>query len=247
MSEDAWTEESLGQKSAEELKALLAAQGAEAASEEPAALVAQLLALQAARAPAAEPTAEPPVKRAKTEDGEVATSGSDSSDSESRTVFIDGLVRPLNAKTLQAMLEARAGRVAELWLNAIKTHCYATFERAEDAARARTELQGVRWPETNPGALAVRASSAAEAADARAAEAAAIAADAARSSSSGSSSTAAPEEREEPATPTDAAPAAPAEPPVEVPLPAEYAQHYNRTETQPPLYWLPRDGRRLDQ
>lgn len=251
MSEEAWTEESLGQKSVDELKALVAAQGAEATGEEPAALVAQLLRLQAEKTPASEAAPEaPPVKRTKTEDGEAATGAEAGSSS---TVFIEGFVRPLNVKTLQSMLEARAGRVTDLWLNAIKTHCYATFARPEDAARARAELQGVHWPETNEGTLTVRASSAAEAARAKDDEAAALAADAAARSSSSSSTAAQPEpagaaagaESEDAATPADER--VPPEPPVEVPLPDEYAQHYNKTATQPTLYWLPRDGKRLDQ
>lgn len=230
MSEETWTEESLGQKSAEELKALLKERGVEAASEEQSALVAQLLQLQTEQTPAAEQTEAPPAKKTRTEGGE----------DDGCTVLIEGLVRPLNVRNLQSMLEARAGPVRALWLNAIKTHCYATFEHAEDAARARTELHGVHWPETSASTLTVRASTVLEAVRAERDEAAAAAAATAARRPAAPPAAAAHEE------PAEEPPRAPAEPPVVVPLPDEYAQHYNKTETQPTLYWLPRDGKKLD-
>lgn len=39
------------------------------------------------------------------------------------------------------------------WMDAIKTHCYATFESEECAARAREALWGLRWPDERGGLL----------------------------------------------------------------------------------------------
>ena len=39
------------------------------------------------------------------------------------------------------------------WMNAIKTHCYATFESEACAARAREALYGLKWPDERGGSL----------------------------------------------------------------------------------------------
>ena len=194
---------------------------------------------------------EPPAKKAKTDDvaAEEATE-----EAQSNTVFIEGFVRPLNLKQVQEMLEEKVGKVTSVWLNSIKTHGFATFESAADAARAIKELHGIHWPESNKATLTVRFSSEEEAAQAKAQEASfdttvekANVADLPQSNkaSGGASSSPAGSPSESEAESDGESQKRPTEPPVLVPLDEQAAAHFNKTETEPVLYWLPCDGEKF--
>jgi apoptotic chromatin condensation inducer in the nucleus len=49
---------------------------------------------------------------------------------------VDNLVRPFTLQALRALL-SETGTVTGLWMPSIKTHCYVTFETAEQAEATR--------------------------------------------------------------------------------------------------------------
>lgn len=66
------------------------------------------------------------------------------------TIRVDGFVRPFTLPKAQALVaEMGGGPLVEkgFWMNAIKTHCYATFSCTEHAAKAREALYNLVWPE----------------------------------------------------------------------------------------------------
>lgn len=69
----------------------------------------------------------------------------------SATIRVDGFIRPFRLVAAKEMLEERGGGplVGEdgMWMDVIKTHCYATFQSEECAARARIALHKYQWPE----------------------------------------------------------------------------------------------------
>lgn len=72
------------------------------------------------------------------------------------TVRVDGFIRPFRLPAAKELLESKGGeKLGEdcFWMNNIKTHCYATFQTEEAAARAREALEGIVWPETHGGTL----------------------------------------------------------------------------------------------
>lgn len=75
-----------------------------------------------------------------------------------RTNFlrIDNFQRPLNNRSLKQWLIEILGTPFEdedIWLNAIKTHCYVDFPSVDAAAAAIERLKGHRWPSSNPRIL----------------------------------------------------------------------------------------------
>lgn len=66
------------------------------------------------------------------------------------TVRVDGFVRPfMQPKARALVMEKGGGPLVEdgFWMDSIKTHCYATFEKEEHAVRAREALYNLVWPE----------------------------------------------------------------------------------------------------
>jgi apoptotic chromatin condensation inducer in the nucleus len=67
------------------------------------------------------------------------------------TIRVDGFVRPFTLPKAQALVvEMGGGPLVDgkgFWMDAIKTHCYATFQKEEHAIKAREALYGLVWPE----------------------------------------------------------------------------------------------------
>ena len=69
---------------------------------------------------------------------------------------IDNFQRPLNIQTLRNWLQERYGKeipMENIWLNAIKTHCYVDLDSPSSAALLRELVHNVQWPDTNPHKL----------------------------------------------------------------------------------------------
>jgi hypothetical protein len=67
-------------------------------------------------------------------------------------IRIDNFQRPLNAKSLLAFLEEQSGSkipLENLWVNAIKTHCYVTFPSEAYATACIRKVTGLRFPSTS--------------------------------------------------------------------------------------------------
>lgn len=98
--------------------------------------------------PPSVPLAEPTVE-ADTEAAALAVP--DPKNPRSATLRVDGFIRPFRLTGVKDLLEEKGGGplVGEhgLWMDAIKTHCYATFESEDSAARARVALYNLTWPE----------------------------------------------------------------------------------------------------
>jgi hypothetical protein len=69
----------------------------------------------------------------------------------SATLRVDGFIRPFRLTGVKELLEEKGeGPLVTdngLWMDAIKTHCYATFESEDSAAKARLALYNLTWPE----------------------------------------------------------------------------------------------------
>jgi apoptotic chromatin condensation inducer in the nucleus len=65
------------------------------------------------------------------------------------TIRVDGFVRPLQLQAAQRLMEEAGGGklvAGGFWMDAIKTHCFATFEAQQHAERAREALYNLKWP-----------------------------------------------------------------------------------------------------
>lgn len=93
---------------------------------------------------------------------------------ETDTLRIDNLQRPFSLNALMELLTSHGGPLEEphtvevdgqevvrdpVWLDAIKTHAYATFRDASHAMKAMESLQGMQWPAASPKHLLIRFSS----------------------------------------------------------------------------------------
>jgi len=193
---------------------------------------------------------QPPMKKQKTgEDSEIVKDKKeeDSAKSEGKYVlFVEGFVRPFTVKNLQTMLETKFGKVTDLWLNDIKTFGYVTFETSEAYELAKKELDGMHWPESNKCTLSVRDSNPDEAQRAKRGGSTqlrpVVKQDVANLPQSRQNASTKDRKEEEPAAAAAAEPA-PREPPIDIPLAEEYEKNFNKTETQPTLYWLTRTGK----
>lgn len=65
-----------------------------------------------------------------------------------RALLITNLVRPFTILQLKAML-SHCGKVKSIWINTIKSRCYAVFASIEEATRARETIHGAVWPSTS--------------------------------------------------------------------------------------------------
>ncbi|KAK7499011.1 hypothetical protein BaRGS_00009820 [Batillaria attramentaria] len=74
----------------------------------------------------------------------------------SKIVHIINLVRPFTLGQLKQLL-GRTGTLVNsgFWINSIKSHCYVTYEKEEEAIETRKALHGARWPQSNPKTLRV--------------------------------------------------------------------------------------------
>lgn len=72
----------------------------------------------------------------------------------SASLYISGLVRPFTLPQLREKL-ASFGEVTYFWIDAVKTHCYCTFDHVASAVAARTGLDDAVWPEASGKALSV--------------------------------------------------------------------------------------------
>ena len=65
------------------------------------------------------------------------------------TLRVDGFVRPFRQPAAKDVMVAVGGALGEggFWMDAIKTHCYATFVSEGDAVKARAALYNRVWPE----------------------------------------------------------------------------------------------------
>ncbi|XP_061549785.1 apoptotic chromatin condensation inducer in the nucleus [Phycodurus eques] len=74
----------------------------------------------------------------------------------SSIVHISNLVRPFTLGQLKELL-GRTGTLVEdgFWIDKIKSHCYVTYSRSEEAVATRDALHGVKWPQSNPKVLNV--------------------------------------------------------------------------------------------
>ncbi|KAG5846233.1 hypothetical protein ANANG_G00147630 [Anguilla anguilla] len=71
-------------------------------------------------------------------------------------IHICNLVRPFTLGQLKELLNETGAVVEEgFWIDKIKSHCYVTYPSVEEAVAARTALQGLKWPQTNPRFLRV--------------------------------------------------------------------------------------------
>ncbi|CAF0749508.1 unnamed protein product [Adineta steineri] len=75
----------------------------------------------------------------------------------SQILYISGLTRPFSVFQLKGLLQ-RYGTLIdnEFWLDKIKSQCFVTYSTLEEAEHAYKELDGCRWPSTNPRTLSVR-------------------------------------------------------------------------------------------
>ncbi|CAF3816649.1 unnamed protein product, partial [Adineta steineri] len=75
----------------------------------------------------------------------------------SQILYISGLTRPFSLFQLKGLLQ-RYGTLIdnEFWLDKIKSQCFVTYSTLEEAEHAYKELDGCRWPSTNPRTLSVR-------------------------------------------------------------------------------------------
>ncbi|KAJ1674242.1 hypothetical protein EV182_003680 [Spiromyces aspiralis] len=67
-------------------------------------------------------------------------------DSDKVGVYIKNLVRPLMAQQVEELL-GKYGACKEVWLNSIKSRCYAEFETPEQAKTAVENIDGTTFPE----------------------------------------------------------------------------------------------------
>jgi len=71
----------------------------------------------------------------------------DKSEEPSLIIIIANLRRPFTTPELREMLEEEFGKLTDLWVNKIKTHCFASFETIEDSRKAREKLHLTIWPQ----------------------------------------------------------------------------------------------------
>lgn len=58
---------------------------------------------------------------------------------------INNFVRPFSEKNCRDMLE-QYGKVVDMWLASIKTHCYVVYETEEQALKAFNATYNTEWP-----------------------------------------------------------------------------------------------------
>jgi len=66
----------------------------------------------------------------------------------SNAIVIRELVRPFTLKNIQELLN-QTGKVVDLWLNSIKSVCYAKLETEEQATVTRNAIHNSKWPLAN--------------------------------------------------------------------------------------------------
>lgn len=83
----------------------------------------------------------------------------DTADPEERattTLRIDNFRRPFTLNAVKAFLRQCGAMVADgFWMNAIKTHCYVTYNTVDEARQTMTRINGHVWPPETGQALAV--------------------------------------------------------------------------------------------
>lgn len=60
-------------------------------------------------------------------------------------IRINNFVRPFVEKNCRELLE-QYGKVTDMWMPSIKTHCYVVYETEEDAMRAYKSTYNLEWP-----------------------------------------------------------------------------------------------------
>ncbi len=71
------------------------------------------------------------------------------------TLLITNFVRPFTIQQLQSFLGQR-GTILDFWMDHIKTHCFVTYTRSEDASLAQREIDGTVWPADTGKSLHVK-------------------------------------------------------------------------------------------
>lgn len=66
---------------------------------------------------------------------------------------IDHFLRPFTLKAVQELL-TKTGTICGFWMDHIKTHCFVTFSKVEEAIETRNALYNLQWP-PNGGKLLV--------------------------------------------------------------------------------------------
>eukprot|EP01087_Luapelamoeba_hula_P007907 TRINITY_DN1946_c0_g1_i1.p1 TRINITY_DN1946_c0_g1~~TRINITY_DN1946_c0_g1_i1.p1 ORF type:complete len:336 (-),score=65.13 TRINITY_DN1946_c0_g1_i1:12-1019(-) len=64
------------------------------------------------------------------------------------TLLITNFVRPFTLPAVRDYL-GQHGRIVTFWIDAIKTHCYVTYEHVAEAVATRKVVDGVIWPPQN--------------------------------------------------------------------------------------------------
>lgn len=87
---------------------------------------------------------------------EATSDGPEKNNKTSNIIFIRNLVRPFTLVRLKELLE-KNGKLVEdqFWIDKIKSKCYATYEKEEDAINTREALHGISWPDANPKKLII--------------------------------------------------------------------------------------------
>ncbi|CAL1270947.1 unnamed protein product [Larinioides sclopetarius] len=74
----------------------------------------------------------------------------------SKILFIQNLVRPFTLNQLKDLLRETGNFIEEdFWIDKIKSKCFVTYETEEEAIKTRSQLNGTRWPSSNPKILSV--------------------------------------------------------------------------------------------
>lgn len=94
-----------------------------------------------------EPIPAPPRGTAKGEEatGEASAPPKPDPDQVSPALRIDNFVRPFTETAARDMLSA-FGKVTDMWMPSIKTHCYVIFEANEEALAAYNATYKLEWP-----------------------------------------------------------------------------------------------------
>lgn len=74
-------------------------------------------------------------------------------------LYIKNLTRPFTLLELKAFLSV-FGNISDIWLDSLKSQCFATFESVDAAIKCQTEVSGKQFPVKTGKALSVEFSSA---------------------------------------------------------------------------------------
>ncbi|KAG2200183.1 hypothetical protein INT47_009821, partial [Mucor saturninus] len=73
---------------------------------------------------------------------------------DSSALYVKGFVRPLIIRSVQELFGSY-GTVKRFWMDSIKTHCYVTYETAEEAKAAYDQVNGIVFPKDTGKVLSV--------------------------------------------------------------------------------------------